>query len=86
MFNKSHIKRIFDRIRTGNQYERNEMLNGLKNIAEKHPAVITEFFHVLCDDEMFDEDSMDSRSRIIAHVGGVNKVSVFILFCKHCNV
>ena len=65
---------MFDRIRTGNQYERVEMLKAMKNIAEKHPTVITEFLPVLCDDDLFDEGSMDSRSSVIAHVGGVNKV------------
>ena len=79
VFSKAHIKRMFDLIKTGNQHERVEMLKAMTNIAEKHAAVISEFFPLLCDYELFDEELMDSRSTIIAHVGGVNKVESAVL-------
>ena len=74
MFTKSHIKRMFDRIRTGNQYEKAEMLKAMDNISEKHASVLAGFFSQLCDAELFDESSMDPRSNIIANIGGENKV------------
>ena len=65
---------MFDRITTGSSYEKSDMLTAMNHISEKHASVLAEFFPKLCDEELFDEDSMDPRSNIIAHVGAESKV------------
>ena len=51
----------------------------LNAIAEKNPSCLVDFLPQLLDDEIFSPDSMDMRGMIIAGVGAVNKVCVFMV-------
>ena len=62
--------------RKGNPASNALILTIIKNIAEKYPKNLVDFFPQLCDDKNFKPDSMNIRSSILACVGGVDEVCV----------
>ena len=52
------------------------MLMVIKNISDKHPAMLNDSFPFLCDATIFKEDTVPTRSVIIAAVAMENKVSL----------
>ena len=74
MFTKGHIGSIFERAKNGNSQEHSVMLMIIRNISEKCPAILVEFFPSLCDGAIFKEDSVTTRSAVIAAIAVENKV------------
>lgn len=66
---------MFERTKSGSQQELIVMLRAMKNVAEKHAENLAEFYSQLCDEKVFEEETMEIRSSIFASIGGVNKVT-----------
>ena len=70
VFTQSMISKLLDLYAMVGEGEKPVILLILRAIAEKNPLVLIEFLPQICDDDVFEPESMNVRSTIISAIGG----------------
>ena len=81
-FSRDQISSMFDHYKISSGQSQTTLLSVIHNISQKHPKQLAHFLPQLCDDSIFQPETMNFRSAIISSVGGLNEV-FFLNILKH---
>ena len=74
VFTKDHIEHLFWLYRVSNITDRPMILYILHDISQKNASNLKDYLPKICDDHLFNSESMIQRAAIIANIGALNKV------------